>query len=149
MLEFAVNNEDAKTYYLAVSGGEPPAWLQWYLLDVAGKQKPLKLFQLSHLLSIGHCLEAFPKGLWFLCLANRDWRQTTTSPVFWMMPCLHCSISDTAASLQAMSSQSGKAPWRMEMLQQGMEKGSLLWHNSASPQLCVGKNSSATSLIII
>jgi len=149
MLGFAVNGDEAKVYCLAVSGGEPPVWLQWYLLDVAGKQKLLKLFQLCHLLSIGHCLEDFPKGLWFLCLANTDRRQTTTSTVFWMMPCLHCSIGDTAVSLEAMSSRSGKASWRMEMLQQRMEKGSLSWHGSASPQLCVGKDSSAASFIII
>lgn len=68
---FATNDDEAKAYYLAASGGEPLACLQWYLV-VAGKQKLLKLFQLSHLLSIGHCLEASPKGLWFLCLANSD-----------------------------------------------------------------------------
>lgn len=34
------------------------------------------------------------------------------------------------------------------MLQQGMEKVSLPWHDSAGLQLCVGKDSSAASLII-
>lgn len=137
---FATNDDEAKAYYLAASGGEPLASLQWYLLVVAGKQKLLKLFQLSHLLSIGHCLEASPKGLWFLCLANSDWRQTTSSSVFWMTPCLHCSVSGTAVSLEAMSSQSGEDPSRTEML--AAEDGgrvSVSRYTSAGPQLRVGK----------